>query len=67
MTLNEHFLIQNLSNKNIELQLVNKLLFNKVASLKTKLIELESEFEKIQKDIILEFDDFEIIDFVNDK
>ena len=59
MTLNDHFLIQSLTEKNTELQTVNKLLFNKVSILKRKIKELESEFED---NIILEFDDFEIID-----
>jgi len=59
MTLSDHFLIQSLTEKNKELQTVNKLLFNKVSILKRKIKELESEFED---NIILEFDDFEIID-----
>lgn len=59
MTLSDHFLIQSLTEKNNELQTVNKLLFNKVLILKRKIKELESEFED---NIILEFDDFEIID-----
>jgi hypothetical protein len=59
MTLSDHFLIQSLTEKNNELQTVNKLLFNKVLILKRKIKELECEFED---NIILEFDDFEIID-----
>jgi hypothetical protein len=68
ITLNEHFLIQSLSEKNKELQTLNSLLFNKIASLKIKINQLEYEFENKQKDNngdILEFDGFEIIDIIN--
>lgn len=62
MPLNEHFLIQSLTEKNNELQTLNRMLFNKVASLKTKIKELETKNQKG-----LEFDDFEFIDFTDDK
>lgn len=66
MNLNEHFLVQTLTEKNKELQTLNRMLFNKVASLKMKINQLETEFQKKQKSVIMEFDDFEIIDYVVD-
>lgn len=62
----EHFRIQvqNLTEQNKELQTINRLLFNKVSLLKIKIKDLETEFEKKH---IIEFDGFEIIDFIEDK
>ena len=60
--MSDRFLIQSLTEKNIELQTLNKLLFSKVATLKIRINELESEFENHS------LYDFEIIDLhmIND-
>lgn len=60
--MSDRFLIQSLTEKNIELQTLNKLLFSKVATLKIRIKELESEFENHS------LYDFEIIDLhmIND-
>ena len=59
INLNEHFLIQSLTEKNKELLTVNKLLFTKVASLKNRIKELETERDNNGN--TMEFDGFEII------
>jgi len=59
INLNEHFLIQSLTEKNKELLAVNKLLFTKVASLKNRIKELETERDNNGN--TMEFDGFEII------
>lgn len=59
INLNEHFLIQSLTEKNNELLAVNKLLFTKVASLKNRIKELETERDNNGN--TMEFDGFEII------
>jgi len=65
---NEGFLIQTLTEKNKELQMLNNLLFNKIASLKLKIKELEAKQEfKNNSKIIELLDDFEIIDYTTDK
>jgi len=62
INLNEHFLIQSLTEKNKELLTVNKLLFTKVASLKNRIKELETERDN-NGYTVTEFDGFEIINF----
>ena len=62
INLNEHFLIQSLTEKNKELLTVNKLLFTKVASLKNRIKELETERGN-NGYTVTEFDGFEIINF----
>ena len=60
------FSSQNLTEK--ELQKLNSLLFSKVATLKTKIIQLEKQLENRHKDNNKDdFDDFEIIDFASYK
>lgn len=64
--LNDCFPIQNLTMKKDEiqneLQRLNALLFNKIETLKKKIIQLETQLEKRHKDNKDNFDDFEIID-----
>ena len=60
INLNEHFLIQSLTEKNKELLTVNKLLFTKVASLKNRIKELETERDN-NGYTTSEFDGFEIL------
>ena len=60
INLNEHFLIQSLTEKNKELLTVNKLLFTKVTSLKNRIKELETERDN-NGYTTSEFDGFEII------
>lgn len=66
ITLHQHFLIQTLTEKNKELQALNNLLFSKVASLKSKIkhLEVENKKEVSMTDMMTEFNDFEIIDFI---
>jgi len=54
--LDEHFQVLTLTEKNKELQTLNKLLFNKISFLKKKIIQLENEYKNV------EIDEFEIID-----
>ena len=58
--LNDCFSAQNLTEK--ELQKLNSLLFNKVATLKNKIIQLENQLKNKHKDNKDDFEDFEIID-----
>ena len=46
---------------------MNFLLFNKIATLKTKINQLEKQLENKHKDNKDDFDDFEIIDFTTYK
>jgi hypothetical protein len=50
-----------------EIQKLNSLLFSKVATLKTKIIQLEKKLENRHKDNNDDFDDFEIIDLASYK
>ena len=59
------FSTQNLTEK--QLQRLNSLLFSKVATLKTKIIQLEKQLENRHKNNNDNFDDFEIIDFASYK
>ena len=64
--LNNCFLHENPTEK--ELKKLNSLLFSKVATLKTKIIQLEKQLENRHKDNNKDdFDDFEIIDFASYK
>ena len=63
--LNNCFSHQNPTEK--ELQKLNSLLFNKVATLKNKIVQLEKQLENRHKDNKDDFDDFEIIDFATYK
>ena len=58
--LNDCFSARNLTEN--ELVQLNSLLFNKVATLKNKIIQLENQLKNKHKDNKDDFDDFEIID-----
>ena len=63
--LNDCFPTQNLTEK--ELKRLNSLLFSKVETLKSKIIQLEIQLENKHKDNKDDFEDFEIIDLASYK